>query len=89
MCDPRDISVVPMVRAPFSNKATIYIYDRYPGGVGLSKKIYTIDQLLLEATLHHIESCSCKNGCPSCIGPPLEAGVSGKKSPCKIFMFIL
>ena len=89
MCDPHDISVVPMVRAPFSNKATIYIYDKYPGGVGLSKKIYSIERLLLEATLNHIESCSCKNGCPSCIGPPLEAGVAGKKSACKILKFVL
>jgi DEAD/DEAH box helicase domain-containing protein len=89
MCDPRDIRVVPMVRAPFSNKPTIYIYDSYPGGVGLSKKIYTIDHILLEATLSHIQACSCKNGCPSCIGPPLEAGVSGKMSAVKILKAVL
>jgi DEAD/DEAH box helicase domain-containing protein len=89
MCDPRDISVISMVRAPFSQKPTVYIYDRYPGGVGLSKKIYTIDQLLFEAAFKHIQACSCKSGCPSCVGPPLEAGISGKKSAVKILKCVL
>ena len=89
MCDRNDISVVPMVRAPFSQKPTIYIYDKYPGGVGLSKKVFTIDRLLLESTLAHLSGCSCKNGCPSCIGPPLEAGLFGKKSAEKILRLVL
>ena len=89
MCDPRDISVVPMVRAPFSNKATIYIYDLYPGGVGLSKKVYRVDQMLLAAADKHIAHCLCKNGCPSCIGPPLEAGLFGKQSAKKILNMVL
>ena len=84
MCDRADISVIPMVRAPFSNKPTIYVYDRYPGGVGLSKKLYGMDKLLLKATFDHISACACENGCPSCIGPPLEAGLFGKSSAEKI-----
>jgi DEAD/DEAH box helicase domain-containing protein len=89
MCDRNDISVIPMVRAPFSNKPTIYVYDKYPGGVGLSKKVYTIDQILLEAIYNHINACSCDNGCPSCIGPPLEAGLFGKESARKILKLII
>ncbi len=84
MCDARDVHVVPMVRAPFSNKPTIYIYDSYPGGVGLSKKIFTILEMLMQAALSHISGCQCENGCPSCIGPPLEAGLFGKESSRKI-----
>jgi DEAD/DEAH box helicase domain-containing protein len=84
MCDRNDISVVPMVRAPFSNKPTVYVYDKYPGGVGLSKKVYHLDTLLFQAVYDHIRGCSCENGCPSCIGPPLEAGLYGKTSSQKI-----
>jgi DEAD/DEAH box helicase domain-containing protein len=84
MCDRADVSVIPMVRAPFSNKPTIYVYDRYPGGVGLSKKLYGIDRLLLKATYDHISACGCENGCPSCIGPPQEAGLFGKSSAKRI-----
>ena len=89
MCDRNDISVVPMVRAPFSNKPSIYIYDKYPGGVGLSRKVYTIDLLLLQAVLEHIDACTCETGCPSCVGPPLEAGLFGKESARKILKLII
>jgi len=39
MCDPADIRTVPMLRAPFSHQPTIYVYDNYPGGIGLSWKV--------------------------------------------------
>ena len=89
MCDRSDISVIPMVRAPFSNLPTIYIYDKYPGGIGLSKKVYTILPTILEAVLEHNQSCSCEKGCPSCIGPPLESGLFGKASAQRILKDLL
>ncbi len=84
MCDVNDISVVPMVRAPFSHKPTIYVYDKYQGGMGLSKKLYERDRQVLQAVLNHISSCSCKHGCPSCTGPTLENTLFGKESAIKI-----
>ena len=89
MCDRADISVIPMVRAPFSNKPTIYVYDKYPGGIGLSKKVYTILLTILQAVLEHIQACSCEKGCPSCIGPPLESGLFGKVSAQRILKELL
>jgi DEAD/DEAH box helicase domain-containing protein len=89
MCDRNDISVVPMVRAPFTNQPTIYVYDKYPGGVGLSKKIYQIDVMILNTIQNHINRCPCENGCPACIGPPLEAGLFGKKSAIKILKILV
>ena len=84
MCDRTDISVVPMVRSPFSHMPTIYIYDKYPGGVGLSKKLFSSIPQLLQIVYDHIASCPCEKGCPSCVGPPLESGLFGKKSAQKI-----
>jgi DEAD/DEAH box helicase domain-containing protein len=89
MCDRSDVSVIPMIRAPFSNKPTIYVYDKYPGGVGLSKKLYGLDRLLLKATFEHISGCVCEKGCPACIGPPLEAGLFGKTSAQKILKSLI
>ncbi len=89
MCDVRDISVVPMVKSKFSNKSTIYVYDKYPGGVGLSKKVYGLDHLVMKAAREHISNCACENGCPTCIGPPLEAGLFGKSSALKILKLIV
>jgi DEAD/DEAH box helicase domain-containing protein len=47
----------------------IYIYDCYPNGIGFSQVLYEQAQVLLEKTIEAIERCSCKGGCPSCIGP--------------------
>ena len=88
MCDITDISVVPMVRAPFSQKPTIYIYDKYQGGIGLSKKLFDIDRAVLKAVYEHITQCACKNGCPTCTGPSLEAGLFGKSSALKILQLL-
>ena len=84
MCDVNDISVVPMVRAPFSHRPTIYVYDKYQGGMGLSKKLYEIDREVLKGVLQHIKSCACAHGCPSCTGPTLENTLFGKESAVKI-----
>jgi len=78
--DPRDIRSVPMVRSPFSQLPTVYIYDNYPGGVGFSEKIYNIAGQLLQACLELVQSCPCKEGCPSCVGPPLEVGDMAKEN---------
>lgn len=78
--DPRDIRSVPMVRSPFSQLPTIYIYDNYPGGVGFSEKIYNISDQLLQACLELVQDCACKEGCPSCVGPPLEVGDMAKEN---------
>lgn len=69
MCDRRDIHVVPMVRSPFSARPTIYIYDSYPGGVGLSFKLFNDPFPPLAACLQLLNGCLCEGGCPSCIGP--------------------
>ncbi len=84
MCDVNDISVVPMVRAPFSHKPTIYVYDKYQGGIGLSKKIFEIDREVLKGVRDHIRQCPCTHGCPSCTGPTLEDSLFGKESALKI-----
>jgi len=84
MCDVSDISVVPRVNDPFTHKPTIYVYDKFQGGMGLSKKLFAIDKTVLGAILTHIQSCICTHGCPSCTGPVLEGGLFGKESALKI-----
>ncbi|PLS16308.1 ATP-dependent helicase [Bacillus sp. M6-12] len=68
MCDPHDIHVYPQVKAAHNEKPTIFIYDRYPGGVGLSEKVYENADLILHETTQMIERCQCETGCPSCVG---------------------
>lgn len=80
LCDPRDVACVPMVRAPHDELPTIYLYDRYPGGIGLARKIYDLDSKILKAARDIVADCSCASGCPSCVGPESDNRLPGKLS---------
>lgn len=84
MCDPRDIRVVAQIRAPFTNAPTLYLYDRYPGGVGLSEKLFGVHEQLLVTAYELVAGCGCEAGCPSCVGPIHEVGPEGKDNTLKL-----
>jgi DEAD/DEAH box helicase domain-containing protein len=56
----------------------IFIYDNYPGGIGLSEPLYRLHERLLAESLALVEGCPCRDGCPSCVGPAGEVGSRGK-----------
>ncbi len=62
----------------------IYLYDKYPGGVGLSEPLFRMSESLLEKTQRLIANCPCENGCPSCAGPIGEIGEKGKEVALEI-----
>lgn len=68
MSDPQDIHVVPQVKAVHNEKPTIFFYDRYPGGIGLSEKIYEGMETVIKEARAMIQRCQCESGCPSCTG---------------------
>ena len=86
-CDRSDVSVVPQVKAIHNDKPTLFIYDSYPGGIGLSERMYDILLSLLERTIHHVEACPCANGCPSCIGAQ-DSLNNGKKQVLKVLVLL-
>lgn len=67
-CDKTDVTVVPQVKSIHNEQPTLFIYDSYPGGIGLSEKVYDVLLPIVEQTIQHIEKCPCEQGCPSCIG---------------------
>ena len=89
MCAPRDISVVYQVKAPITDKPTLFLYDAYPGGVGLSEKAYHMQELLLEHALDIAQGCGCESGCPSCVGPVSQVGEHGKADAIAILKELL
>lgn len=68
MCDPQDIHVVPQIKAVHNEKPTVFLYDRYPGGIGLSEKVYENISEIIHRADELVVNCPCENGCPSCIG---------------------
>ena len=70
MCDRNDIGGVSTPLHPDTGRAQVFIYDAYPGGVGITEKGFDIIDELWQATLRAIAECPCQDGCPSCIQSP-------------------
>ena len=52
---------------------TVYLYDNFPGGVGLSEPLWTRQAELVQRAIELVERCDCRAGCPACVGPVLAA----------------
>jgi DEAD/DEAH box helicase domain-containing protein len=63
---------------------TLYLYDAYPGGIGMSEPLHRIHHQLVNRTRELIAGCSCEKGCPSCVGPAGETGERAKEAALTI-----
>ena len=70
MCDRWDIGGLSTPRHPDTDAAQIFIYDGFPGGVGIAEKGFELLPELWAATLDVIRGCPCADGCPSCVQSP-------------------
>jgi DEAD/DEAH box helicase domain-containing protein len=50
---------------------TLFLYDNYPGGVGLSAPLFDNAGKLVSDARRLVEDCPCNAGCPACVGPIL------------------
>jgi len=69
LCGRGDIGVAGRVRDPHFEEPGLYLFDNYPGGIGLADGFHLQMDKVLRASLSLIESCPCGEGCPSCVGP--------------------
>ena len=70
LADRNDIGGISHPFHPQVGKAAVFIYDGYPGGVGLASRAYEMAEPLLHKTRELIAACPCEDGCPSCIHSP-------------------
>jgi DEAD/DEAH box helicase domain-containing protein len=81
LCDPRDIGVAERLKDTMFDCASLYVYDGYPGGSGLSEGFRENAGAILQGALDLVQACSCTQGCPSCIGPTdEEIGFNAKEA---------
>lgn len=80
MADPADVRSVPMIKSPHTGGPTLFVYDTYPGGVGFSRKLFDLHELVVDAARERLSRCPCTQGCPSCVGSVLDAGDLAKRS---------
>ena len=70
MCDRWDIGGLSTPWHWQTDAATIFVYDGYPGGIGLSKRGYEAFEGLASDAATLVARCPCRNGCPSCVQSP-------------------
>jgi len=70
LCDRNDIGGVSTASHPDTGRAGVFIYDAYPGGIGIAEKGFEMIGELWKATLKTVQSCPCSDGCPSCVQSP-------------------
>ena len=87
MCDPRDLGVAiteSIAEGLTCYEPNLFLYDNYPGGVGLSAPLHKMTGRLIEGALDLLRACQCEAGCPSCVGPAGEVGSRGKEVATRI-----
>jgi len=70
MCDRGDIGGLSIPAHRQTALPTIFIYDGYPGGVGISRRGFEAFGPLSRDTLGVVTRCPCERGCPACIQSP-------------------
>jgi len=70
MCDRWDIGGLSTPWHWQTDMATIFIYDGYPGGIGLVRRAYDAFESLAGDARLLIAECPCESGCPSCVQSP-------------------
>lgn len=70
MADRWDIGGMSTALAAGTGLPTVFIYDGYPGGVGIAERGYAAAGEHLRTTLEVVRECLCERGCPSCVQSP-------------------
>ena len=69
-CDRWDIGGVSTAHHADTGRLTVFVYDGHPGGAGISARGFDAAAAWLRATRETIRSCTCPDGCPSCVQSP-------------------
>ena len=81
MCDPTDLGVHIDPASPLATgKPVVVLYDMTPGGIGLSTRLFDLQDELLARAAEQVAGCPCADGCPSCVGPG-GAGLANTPTP--------
>ncbi len=81
MCDPRDLGTALEDGGAETGpeRLRLYVYDAYPGGIGLSAPLFASRGRTLDRAAGLVRSCTCEAGCPGCVGPVDVPSVPSRK----------
>jgi DEAD/DEAH box helicase domain-containing protein len=92
MCDRQDIGISidgvegePSAETPATaTEPRVFVYDNYPGGIGFSEPLFSMQAALVARTRELIAGCECEQGCPTCVGPLGHTGPRAKAVALRI-----
>jgi DEAD/DEAH box helicase domain-containing protein len=70
-------------------RPTVFLYDNYPGGVGLSAPLFDLRAQVTARARELIGRCACRHGCPACVGPILASDEVRGQSPKQAAVAVL
>ncbi|WP_322825678.1 DEAD/DEAH box helicase [Lamprobacter modestohalophilus] len=68
---------------------TLFLYDNFPGGVGLSAPLFDDAAVLVQDALGLVRGCACRAGCPACVGPILAGDENRTLTPKQAALSVL
>jgi DEAD/DEAH box helicase domain-containing protein len=68
---------------------TVFLYDNYPGGIGLTQPLFDIRTRVVSDALELVAACGCQFGCPACVGPILASDEQRGYSPRQAALRVL
>jgi len=69
-CDRWDIGGLSTDLHPGTGLPTVFVYDGFAGGAGFADRGFEAFGDWISATADAVESCGCRDGCPSCVQSP-------------------
>ena len=88
LCDRNDLGGISITFHPQVQSAAVFVYDAFPGGIGLCRIAYEKAKPLLEETYKTIADCECESGCPVCVHSP-KCGSGNRPIDKYAAMFVL
>jgi DEAD/DEAH box helicase domain-containing protein len=70
-------------------RPAVFLYDNYPGGVGLSAPLFDQRAEVLAQARALVGDCGCRYGCPACVGPILASDEARGYSPKTMALRVL
>ncbi|WP_049982844.1 DEAD/DEAH box helicase [Halorubrum sp. BV1] len=70
LCDRADVGGISTPYHTHTDGPAVFVYDGYPGGVGLTRRGHERIEELMERTARLIAGCDCEGGCPACVQSP-------------------
>lgn len=67
MCDAYDLGGVTKNLHEDTLNATIFIYDGFEEGIGLTNKAFRLFENIIKMAYELVRDCDCESGCPACI----------------------